>query len=140
MNRTAPVEGYDFGRKRNYRRNIYAGLKKTFPPHEARSAIHLLMPSKEGAEITNALDAGFQERNLIIVDRSPQIVAVLKRTYKEATAYGIERQGALGNGSQLLDSLLLVHLLPILHSTQCSSGLYVTCSDVLFRRGLWIDR
>lgn len=105
--RKAPEGGYDFSRKRHYRRNVYAGFKKTFTPSVAREMTHLLMPSKEGAEIENALQAGFSERNLIIVDRSPAIVAVLKRTYKEATAYGIDlldTPARLAKEGRVLDS------------------------------------
>lgn len=86
--RSAPLYGYDFGNKRQYRRNVYAGLRKTFSPSD--TAFHLLMPSSEGDEIENALAAGFQEDHLIIVDKNPAIVAVLKRSYPKAIAYGID--------------------------------------------------
>jgi hypothetical protein len=87
--RRAPANGYDFGAKRQYRRDVYAGFKRRLNGHVG-SAKHLLMPSIEGDEIEAALAAGYREENLYIVDRNPAIVATLKRRYKKATAYGID--------------------------------------------------
>jgi hypothetical protein len=88
-NRTAPEGGYEFGRKRHYRREIWASFRRWAGP--ARSEANcLLMPSSEGTEIEVALQNGFREENLHVVDRNPAIVAHLKRRFPRIHTYGVE--------------------------------------------------
>lgn len=92
MNRSAPRAGYDFGRKRQYRRDVYALFKRhvrllNTPVSVAKV---LLMPSSEGDEIEVALAAGFRERNLFVVDRNRAIVAHLKRRWDGINTYGVD--------------------------------------------------
>lgn len=88
----APAGGYEFGNKRQYRRRIW----KTFRSFAAqldggiKGAHALLMPSKEGAEIDVALDYGFSEHNLHVVDRNPAIVATNRRRYPRVNTYGVD--------------------------------------------------
>jgi hypothetical protein len=93
MNRSAPKAGYDFGNKRQYRRSVW----KTFREHcngrlDASQA--LLMPSAEGDEIDVALNNGFKDYNLHIVDRNAAIVAHLKRRHPRINTYGADVSAA----------------------------------------------
>jgi hypothetical protein len=75
--RSAPVGGYDFGAKRDYRRRIWSLITRDLPVPKRDSKI-LFLPSKEGAEIEMALRRGFREENLFAVDKSPALVATAK--------------------------------------------------------------
>lgn len=91
MPRIAPKGGYDFSKKRDYRRKVWATFRdriKESGNSVARSHA-LLMPSLEGDEIEVALNAGFREENLHIVDWEPAIVATLKRRYPKIHTYGV---------------------------------------------------
>lgn len=92
--RSAPAEGYDFGNKRQYRRTIWSRFRKHCVGrlHLAQA---LLMPSLEGDEIDVALNKGFREENLHVVDRNPAIVATLKRRYPKIQTYGVELERAV---------------------------------------------
>jgi hypothetical protein len=96
MPRVAPDGGYDFSRKRDYRRRVWAtfrdGLKSAGV--SVADAQAMLMPSLEGDEIEVALNAGFRERNLHVVDMEPAVVATLKRRYPKITTYGISASRA----------------------------------------------
>lgn len=89
MKRTGPDNGYDFGRKRQYRRHVWGFLRRQCPAPKGRAQA-LLMPSIEGAEIEEALKRGFCEPNLHVVDRNPAIVAHLKRRFPKIHTYGVE--------------------------------------------------
>jgi hypothetical protein len=89
--RSGPRGGYDFSRKRDYRRKVWATFRDTLkrwhvPVVEAQA---LLMPSLEGDEIDVALNAGFREANLHVVDHEPAIVATLKKRYPTINTYGV---------------------------------------------------
>jgi hypothetical protein len=86
--RTAPESGYDFGNKKQYRRNIWRTFKQ-YCGMGTRYADALLMPSAEGAEIDVALNNGFHEGRLSICDSNPAIVATLKRRYPLVETYGV---------------------------------------------------
>lgn len=95
--RRGPSGGYDFGLKRDYRRKVWATfrdqLKREFIPIPSSHA--LLMPSLEGDEIETALNAGFKEQHLHIVDKEPAIVATLKRRYPRINTYGVTASRAM---------------------------------------------
>lgn len=95
--RRGPVDGYDFGRKRDYRRKIWATFRDWMKRHGACLAeSHVaLMPSSEADEIEVALDAGFREWNLHIIDDNPAIVASVKRRYRRVNTYGVSASSAL---------------------------------------------
>lgn len=85
--RRAPEGGYDFGNKRQYRRNVWNTLAGFCdPPRYSRA---LLMPSSEGDEVEVALSKGFRLDNLHLVDDNPAIAAHLKRRFPLATTYGV---------------------------------------------------
>jgi hypothetical protein len=86
--RRGPKSGYEFGNKKQYRRNIWA----TFAHYVERPsyARALLMPSIEGAEIEVATQRGFQPQNLCAVDMNPAIVATLKRRYPRIRTAGVD--------------------------------------------------
>lgn len=86
--RRGPLGGYDFGNKRQYRREVWALFRKELGQDRA-SADVLLMPSLEGAEIEVALRAGFREQRLHVLDRNPAIVATLRRRFSRINTYGI---------------------------------------------------
>ena len=90
MNRSAPQGGYNFGNKRQYRRNIWATARSFTDPHERSQAQILLMPSIEGKEIEVAENNGFRQCNMHVVDKNPAIVAHLKRRYPHITTYGVD--------------------------------------------------
>lgn len=95
--RRAPTGGYDFSRKRDYRRKVWATFRTWLknvgvPLAEAQA---LLMPSLEGDEIEVALNAGFREQNLHVVDQSAAVVATLKRRYRRINTYGVAASEAL---------------------------------------------
>lgn len=97
--RIAPEGGYGFGRKRDYRRKVWATFRETIKRQGLRpvaSAHALLMPSIEGAEIEVALNAGFRESNLHVVDSNPAIVAQLKTRYPKINTYGVSLGRAAG--------------------------------------------
>lgn len=91
--RKGPTDGYDFGNKRQYRRRVWRSFVDAmdgivFDKHA------LLMPSSEGAEVEVALDAGFRQPNLHVVDRNKAIVATLKRRFPMINTYGCDVQTA----------------------------------------------
>ena len=88
MNRTAPAGGYVGGTKRHYRRNIWAAFRRDcpVPVHRAQA---LLMPTAEGDEVRVALNNGFREENLHLVDKNAAIAAHLKRRFPKSTCYGV---------------------------------------------------
>ncbi|HAM40850.1 MAG TPA: hypothetical protein DCP69_05800 [Candidatus Omnitrophica bacterium] len=89
--RRAPQDGYDFGNKRQYRRNIW----RTFADELKRRNLSvadsdvLLMPTSEGDEIEVARNAGFREEKMHVVDENPAIVATLRRRYPLIHTYGV---------------------------------------------------
>jgi hypothetical protein len=87
--RRAPRDGYDFGNKRQERREIWATFRRECPTPIA-SAHVLLMPSLEGDEIDVATANGFRQQNMHVVDWNPAIVATLKRRYPKIHTYGVE--------------------------------------------------
>ncbi len=92
MDRVAPKEGYTFGNKAQYRRNIWAQARR-YILQQGLSIKHVhavLMPSLEGKEISVAKANGFQERNLHVVDHNPAIVATLKRSFPKINTYGVD--------------------------------------------------
>lgn len=89
MIRSAPSDGYDFGSKRHYRRQVWNIFRDACKGRLSTSHA-LLMPSAEGDEIDVALSKGFREENLHVVDRNPAIVAHLKRRYPKVNTYGVE--------------------------------------------------
>jgi hypothetical protein len=94
--RRAPRGGYDFARKRDYRRKVWATFRDTLKRQgvAVATAHALLMPSLEGDEIEVAIDAGFREAHLHVVDNEPAIVATLKRRYPKINTYGVEAHRA----------------------------------------------
>jgi hypothetical protein len=89
--RSKPPGGYDFSRKRDYRRKVWATFRDTLKrQHVSIAESHaLLMPSLEGDEIDVALNAGFREEHLHVIDREPAIVATLKKRYGKINTYGV---------------------------------------------------
>jgi hypothetical protein len=59
--------------------------RERIPVAEAQA---LLMPSTEADEVEVALNAGFREHNLHVVDKEPAIVATVKRKYPRVNTYG----------------------------------------------------
>lgn len=90
--RRGPKDGYGFGRKRDYRRKIWATFRAGLKRNKivVADAHALLMPSIEGDEIEVALNAGFREQNLHVVDDNPAIVATLRRKYRRIHTYGVD--------------------------------------------------
>lgn len=88
MLRSAPVGGYDFGIKRQYRRTVWSAFGNLRRPGDEA----LLLPSIEGDEIEVALNAGFKQSELHVVDRNPAIVATLKRRFPYINTYGVSVQ------------------------------------------------
>lgn len=97
MKRRAPKDGYDFGNKRQYRRDVWRFFQKHCPVPRAHAQA-LLMPSAEGDEIEVALNNGFREENLHVVDANPAIVATLKRRYRKISTYGCDVASVFLNG------------------------------------------
>lgn len=95
--RRAPKEGYDFARKRDYRRKVWATFRDELKRRRlsVKESHALLMPSLEGKEIEVALAAGFREQNLHVVDSEPAIVATLKRRYPRINTYGVTASRAV---------------------------------------------
>ena len=87
--RRGPTSGYDFGNKRQYRRNVWATFKRNrcWP---MRECVAILMPSVEGIEIEHAEAAGLQRDNLHAFDRSAAIAATVSRNYPGIHAHGID--------------------------------------------------
>lgn len=77
IDRTAPSCGYDVGRKRQYRREVYRALCDGLVNKPSLQV--LLMPSIEGDEIDVALSHGFAPTNLHVVDKSKDIIETLTR-------------------------------------------------------------
>jgi hypothetical protein len=95
--RRAPSDGYDFSRKRDYRRKVWATFRDVLKRDHisVANANVLLMPSLEGDEIEVAMNAGFRESNLHVVDFEPAIVATLKRRYPRINTYGVSASRAM---------------------------------------------
>jgi hypothetical protein len=86
--RIGPATGYNGGRKRHYRRDVWATFRRALPI--PRAAAHaLLMPSSEGDEVNVAIANGFRESHLHLVDDNPAIAAHLKRRFRRATCHGV---------------------------------------------------
>lgn len=88
MNRSAPTDGYDFGAKRQYRRDVWATFSR-FAARQPRLATALLMPSAEGDEVEVALRNNFREDRLHLADQNAAIAAHLKRRYRRSTCHGV---------------------------------------------------
>lgn len=95
--RTAPPGGYDFGKKRDYRRRVWASFRESLKRIgvSIADAQALLMPSLEGDEIDVAVNAGFKQSHLHVVDSEPAIVATLKRRFPFINTYGVAVSRAL---------------------------------------------
>jgi hypothetical protein len=95
--RIAPAGGYDFSRKRDYRRQVWATFRDRLKARRVSlaSAQALLMPSLEGDEIEVAMNAGFREANLHVVDMEPAVVATLKRRFPKINTYGVTASRAV---------------------------------------------
>lgn len=91
--RSAPADGYDFGNKRQYRRNIYRKVRDSFGGHLSEKTC-AIMPSIEGDEIDVAMHYGFRQSNICIIDRNSAIVATLKRRYPLVRTYGVSAADA----------------------------------------------
>ena len=89
--RKSPAGGYDFGRKRQYRRDTWATARRRCQlfGYTVADSHALLMPSTEGDEIEVAMNNGFMEAHLHVVDRNPAIVATLKRRWPRINTYGV---------------------------------------------------
>jgi hypothetical protein len=88
VSRIAPEGGYAFPEKEEYRQNIWGSFAGVLG--KSCSEKHcLLLPSKEGREIEVALEHGFLEENLHVVDMNPAIVATLKRRFSRINTYGV---------------------------------------------------
>lgn len=94
MNRIAPKAGYDFPQKQHYRQIIWRRFTDIAGSTRSNSHV-LLMPSIEGLEIDAALRRGFREEHLHVVDKTPAIVAHLKRRYPKIHTYGCDVVPAL---------------------------------------------
>jgi hypothetical protein len=94
MKRSAPKEGYDFGNKRQYRRDIWETANHYFYGNISDKKI-FMMPSLEGTEIDIAIKKGFSEYNIIICDKEPAYVETLKRKYPKIKTYGVELNRAI---------------------------------------------
>lgn len=92
--RIAPRSGYDFGNKRQYRRNVWAWVAR-FIKHNRGLTDVALLPSSEGDEIEVALSNGFRQHHIHIIDKNPAIVALLKRKYPFVNTYGVDVVTAL---------------------------------------------
>lgn len=89
MNRSAPKAGYDFGNKRQYRRNVWAWAAR-FVKYNRGTTDVALMPSAEGDEIEVALAKGFKDHRLHVIDKNAAIVATLKRRFPRINTYGVD--------------------------------------------------
>ncbi len=88
--RSAPDGGYDFGNKRQYRRTVWRQIVN-FCKGQVNDKHVLLMPSSESDEIELALDLGFRQEHLHIVDDNAAIVATHKRMrYPRIHTYGVD--------------------------------------------------
>lgn len=93
--RSSPSSGYDFGAKRQYRRQLYAGVRRSLHGHMADRTC-VIMPSIEGDEIEVAMSYGFKQKNIGVIDRNPAIVATLKRRFPLIRTYGVDAATAAG--------------------------------------------
>lgn len=80
IDRRAPLDGYDFGNKRQYRRSVWACFRREFGGHVADKSA-LLMPSVEADEVDVAVGNGFKPSNLFAVDKNPAIAATIRRKH-----------------------------------------------------------
>jgi hypothetical protein len=92
--RKSPAGGYEFGSKKQYRRDVWA-LARRWSGTRRHAAKCLLMPSSEGSEVEVAKAAGFREPNLFLVDHNAAIVAHLKRRYRLSHCYGVTVERAI---------------------------------------------
>lgn len=92
--RTSPDGGYTFGNKAQYRREVWAKFRKGFGGQVATKHA-ALMPSLEGYEIEVALQNGFRQANLHVIDKNPAIVATLKRRFPYIRTYGVRASDAV---------------------------------------------
>jgi hypothetical protein len=99
MKRSAPSSGYGkHGEKAQYRRVVWSAFRN-FTGTSTASSHALLMPSREGHEITSALTKGFRADHLHVVDRNPAIVAHLSREHRGINTYGVD----LGRAAQRIE-------------------------------------
>lgn len=92
--RRAPKNGYLFGQKAQYRRNVWSFAARYLKGQRTTAQV-LLMPSLEGKEIDVAKSKGFLEKNMHVVDNNPAIVATLKKRYPHINTYGVDLIRAL---------------------------------------------
>jgi hypothetical protein len=92
--RISPLGGYSFGNKAQYRRTVWNQFR-LFLNGQCHDKQALLMPSIEGLEIDVAINNGFRQCNLHIVDNNPAIVATLKRKYPYINTYGVSVNHAI---------------------------------------------
>lgn len=121
--RIAPKCGYDTPEKQEYRENVwrdfFGGDSYGFfsPWYWGKDWKVLIMPSKEGLEINQALSRCYacggepliRQDQIVIVDNNPAIVASLKRKYPKINTRGldikeaIKREAAIGSHFALLN-------------------------------------
>lgn len=103
--RKAPKTGYDFGQKRQYRRDVWATFKRC--THGSISDAKVaLMPSLEGDEIEVAKANGFREHNIAVIDRNPAIVATIKRRFPKVATFGVDAARAAERVAEWADGKL----------------------------------
>lgn len=90
MKKRAPMVVYNFGNKRNYRRRIWGWFNEELP--RKRDAQVLLLPSKQGDEIKQAVSRGFRECNIHAVDHNPAVLATApwRQRFPLVNVYGSE--------------------------------------------------
>lgn len=86
--RSAPAGGYAFVEKEEYRQLVWSGFVRFFGRSVDTKRV-LLLPSIEGREVEVAIEHGFREENLFVVDKNPAIVATLKRRFSKIHTYGV---------------------------------------------------
>jgi len=100
-----PQDGYDFGTKRQYRRTIWAGFRRELGNQTADKRALLIVDADDG-EIEVALQNGFREHNLFVVNWSPAIVAWKKRRFPRIHTFGVELRNVAG---RLRDAGVTLH-------------------------------
>lgn len=101
MKAIQPKSGYDFGNKRQYRRDVWGLYNRFINSMRSKSDILskgeiLLMPGPTGEELNILINKYKVSPRLIhIVDHNPAIVAVHSRKYPGVNAYGVSIDRAL---------------------------------------------
>lgn len=75
---SAPATGYKFGRKNQWRRTVWNRIAERLDV-PAREAIVLYLAGPDDLDAREAVRRGFQQRNLIAIDRDPEIVKDLRK-------------------------------------------------------------